>query len=149
MDYTSTPVDATFTAGSIDATISIPVTMDVLAEESEVFNLKFTIPSSLSSKVVPGNITTANGTITDDTSKIWSNCLSNVINCICTYLVISVNFSQSSYMVDENNEMVQFSVLLSNPSSSDIAIEVYSSDGTATGKYVLIYIRMYYRVTNY
>ena len=78
MDYTSTPIDATFTAGSTDTTISIPVTMDILAEESESFNLKFTIPSSLSGKVVPGNITTAIGTITDDTSKIMSNCLSNI-----------------------------------------------------------------------
>ena len=78
MDYTSTPIDATFTAGSTNTTISIPVTMDNLAEESETFNLRFTIPSSLSDKVVPGNITTANGTITDDTSKIMSNCLSNI-----------------------------------------------------------------------
>ena len=135
MDYTSTPIDATFTAGSTNATISILVTMDALAEESETFSLKITIPSSLSGKVVPGDISTANGTITDDTSKIWSNCLSNVINCICTYLVISVNFSQSTYMVDENNGIVQFTALLSNPSSSDITIEVYSIDGTATGEY--------------
>ena len=43
MDYTSTPIDTTFTAGSTNATINIPVTMDALAEESEIFNLRFTI----------------------------------------------------------------------------------------------------------
>ena len=70
MDYTSTPISATFTPGSTNVTINVPVTMDDIVEDSETFALNFTIPATLSGKVIPGNITTANGTITDDTSKI-------------------------------------------------------------------------------
>lgn len=70
MDYTSIPIDATFTPGSTNVTINVPVTMDAFVEDSELFALNFTIPPSLSGKVIPGDITTANGTITDDTSKI-------------------------------------------------------------------------------
>ena len=72
VDYTSTPIIATFTANTNRTTINVSVTKDVIAEESETFNLNFTIPSSLSGWVIPGNITTAVGNITDDTSKmIW------------------------------------------------------------------------------
>ena len=71
MDYTSTPINATFASGSTDTMINVPVTMDHIVEESETFSLSFTIPPPLSgSEVIPGNITTANATITDDTSEI-------------------------------------------------------------------------------
>ena len=70
MDYVSTPINATFAAGSVGAMVNISVTNDSIAEESETFNLAFTIPSSLSGKVIPGNITTATGIITDETGKI-------------------------------------------------------------------------------
>ena len=51
-------------------TIDVPVTMDNTAEEMETFNLNLSIPSSLSGRVTPGNITTATATIIDDTGKI-------------------------------------------------------------------------------
>ena len=51
-------------------TIDVPVTKDNIAEEMEIFNLNLSIPSSLSGRVTPGNITTATATITDDTGKI-------------------------------------------------------------------------------
>ena len=70
MDYTSVLISATFTPGSTNVMINVPVTMDDIIEESETFALSFTIPALLSGKVIPGNIITANGTITDDTSKI-------------------------------------------------------------------------------
>ena len=50
------------------------------------------------------------------------------------FLVTSVNFSQSTYTVDENNEMVQFTLFLSIPSSTDIAVEIFTIDGLAIGK---------------
>ena len=59
--------------------------MDGIVEESETFRLSFTIPSLLSGKVTPGNITSATGAITDDTSKIdieWTGYLANVPNCV-------------------------------------------------------------------
>ena len=70
MDYTSTPITATFTAGTTSTTINIPVTNDSIVEEPESFNLSFTIPSSLSEVVVPGSINSAIGTITDNTGML-------------------------------------------------------------------------------
>ena len=69
MDYNSTAVTATFTAGTYSTTVNIPVAMDDILEESEKFNLSLSISSSLSGKVTLGYITTANATITDSTSK--------------------------------------------------------------------------------
>ena len=70
MDYTSTPITATFTPGTTITTINILVTVDNIAEQSETFDLSYTIPPALSGDVVPGNIAAAVGNITDTTSKI-------------------------------------------------------------------------------
>ena len=66
MDYTSTPITATFTAGTTSTSINVPVTMDDIVERPETFDLTLTIPSSL--YVLPGNIPMAAGNITDTTS---------------------------------------------------------------------------------
>ena len=72
MDYTSTPIIATFAANTTSTTINVPVTKDNIAEQSEMFDLTFIIPPSLSGQVIPKRITKAVGVITDDTSKmIW------------------------------------------------------------------------------
>ena len=70
VDYTSTPIYAIFAASTTSTTIIVPVTRDNIAEQSETFDLTFTIPSSLRSQIIPGHITKAVGRITDDTSKI-------------------------------------------------------------------------------
>jgi len=70
VDYDSTPITATFTAGTNSTTVNVPVTNDSIAEKSETFDLNFNIPSSLSGRVMPGTITKAVGNITDDTGKI-------------------------------------------------------------------------------
>ena len=44
-------------------------------------------------------------------------------------------FSQSAYSVNENDEPAQAVLVLSNPSSIAIAVEVYNTDGSATGEY--------------
>ena len=46
MDYTSTPITATFTAGTTSTTINIPVTIDDIVEGTEMFNLVVNINSS-------------------------------------------------------------------------------------------------------
>ena len=70
MDYDSTPIDATFVAGTNITTINISVIKDDIVEESESFDLSFTIPSSLSGYVMPGTINKAVAKIIDNTSKI-------------------------------------------------------------------------------
>ena len=69
MDYTSTPINGTFTAETTSTTINIPVNKDDTLEEPETFNLGLTIPSPLNDRVNLGAISTATATITDDTSK--------------------------------------------------------------------------------
>ena len=44
-------------------------------------------------------------------------------------------FNQSMYNVDEDNGPAQLVLVLSNPSSSDITVQVITEDGSATGKY--------------
>ena len=68
MDYSSIPITATFPAGVNSTTINVPVTKDVIVEETETFDLNFTIPSSLK-RVMMGNISRALGNIIDNTSK--------------------------------------------------------------------------------
>ena len=51
------------------------------------------------------------------------------------FLVPTVNFSQSSYSVNENEKMIDLPLLLSNPLSTDITVEVFSTNESATGEH--------------
>jgi len=48
---------------------------------------------------------------------------------------IIVDFNQSTYIVNENDGPAQPVLVLSNSSSTDIIVQVYAKDGSATGKY--------------
>jgi len=52
---------------------------------------------------------------------------------------ISVNFSQSLYATIENSTTVQPMLLLTNPSSTNIRVEVVSTNDTALGKHTCTY----------
>ena len=45
-----------------------------------------------------------------------------------------MNFDQSTYAINEDKGSVQLLLGLSNPSTTDITVRVFSSDGSATGK---------------
>ena len=69
----------------------------------------------------------------------------------CMYLLfhllaITVMFSQKMYSVNENAGPVQPLLVLSNPSSTDITVEVFNTDGSATGEYCSILITVIYRL---
>ena len=49
-------------------------------------------------------------------------------------------FSQSAYSVNENDEPAQAVLVLTNPASTDITVEVYNTDGSAIGEYIHILI---------
>ena len=66
MDYTSNPINATFTAGTNSTTINIPVNKDDIVEGTEMFNLHIIIPSSLKD-VILGKQNTAIVHIYDST----------------------------------------------------------------------------------
>ena len=50
-------------------------------------------------------------------------------------LATTVMFNQSMYNVEEDDGPAQLILVLSNPSSSDITVQVITEDGSATGKY--------------
>ena len=55
----------------------------------------------------------------------------NYVSLITT--AITVSFSQSTYSVNEDDGPVQL-VLVSNPSSTDITVQVRDNSNTATGE---------------
>ena len=57
-----------------------------------------------------------------------------VFNLIVYFLAIDVFFNASTYTVDENNGHVQLVLVLSNPSSTDITVQVTDNSDTATGE---------------
>ena len=50
----------------------------------------------------------------------------------------TVSFGQASYTVGESDESVEPLLVLSNPSSTDVTVQVYTSDGSATGIILII-----------
>jgi len=46
----------------------------------------------------------------------------------------TISFNQSTYSVDEDDGAAQPVLVLSNPSSTDITVQVRSKDKTATGE---------------
>ena len=68
----------------------------------------------------------------------------SILVMICSYYAYvhlidpTVSFEQQSYAVNENNGKVEPVLVLSNPSSSVITVQVFSTDGSATGKQLTI-----------
>ena len=52
-------------------------------------------------------------------------------------------FNQSMYSVNEDAGPVQPVLVISNPSSTDITVQVTNTDGSATGEYCIIFINCY------
>ena len=69
MDYTSTPLLATFSAGNNKTEISITINEDSVIETDEKFDLVFTIPFSISDVIIAGTEMIATGIIIDSTGK--------------------------------------------------------------------------------
>ena len=45
-----------------------------------------------------------------------------------------MRFERPTYSVDEDDGPAQPALILSNPSSTDITVQVFNTDGTATGE---------------
>ena len=137
MDYDSTPVTATFIAGTTRAMVNILLTMDGIVEAPETFDLIFTIPSSLRGQVIPGTATKAAAIITDDDSKKSFVRFTNFI-IIIMLLATTVKFNQSVYHVIEDSGSANTTLVLSNRLSSDITVEVYTTNITASGEHYIV-----------
>ena len=53
-------------------------------------------------------------------------------------IAANVSFEQQTYNVNETDGQIEPVLVLSNPSSTAIIVEVYSTDGSATGKQLTI-----------
>ena len=51
------------------------------------------------------------------------------------YIVTTIKFEQSTYSVNEIEGAVQPVLILSNPLSTDITVEVFNAYGSATGEF--------------
>ena len=58
----------------------------------------------------------------------------------CYPPAITVMFSETMYSVTESAGPAQPTIVLSNPSSTDITVQVTTTDGSATGEYCSILI---------
>jgi len=68
-------------------------------------------------------------------AHVFNNCY------IPIFIDPTINFQHPAYDVHEYSESVEPVLILSNPSSTDITISVFATDGTATGEYYFILYR--------
>ena len=57
-----------------------------------------------------------------------------------TTVAVSVSFNQSTYIINENDQLVQPVLVLNDSLATDITVQVMTSDITATGEYINIII---------
>ena len=66
------------------------------------------------------------------------------------FVAPTINFELSSYIFEESDGSVECTLLLSNPSVTDILIHVLTTDGSATGKvisnFTISTVQIYYRI---
>jgi len=60
--------------------------------------------------------------------------LDKVVHNLFYFVAIRIRFIQSTYSVNENDGQAQPVLILSNPSSTNITVQVRSNDITATGE---------------
>ena len=50
------------------------------------------------------------------------------------HIVANLNFPESSYIINENDGLLHSALLLSNPSSTDVTVQVLTSNDSANGE---------------
>ncbi|XP_065885723.1 hemicentin-1-like isoform X3 [Dysidea avara] len=112
IDYDSGPYTVTFPAGGTRIPFDVPIYTDDIFKHDKDFTLTIN-PSSLPDGVTRGNPGSATVTIRES--------------------AVTVSFEQSTYNVDEDDGPAQPVLVLSNPSSTNIIVQVFNIDGSATG----------------
>ncbi len=109
-DYTSTSGTLSFAAnGAATQTINVPITGETLVEGSESFTLALSNPTG-TAQIGPNGSGT--GTISDNDSAV-------------------VSFNSTSVSQSEGSSPMAFTVTLSNPVQSGVALTVNTANGTA------------------
>ena len=71
IDFNSTTQTVTIVHGTNSSTVNITVTDDDELEGDEMFNISLVVPSSVDSRIVTGNRTSATAVITDASSMCY------------------------------------------------------------------------------
>ena len=130
VDYVDGPYNVTFSANTKRAQFDVFIIGDNVLERNEQFQLNI-IPTSLPDRVTISDPSKATVTIKDDDSELkrllfnWKWCC----------LDITITFNQSTYRVNEDDGPAQPVLVLSNPSSTDITVQVNDTNGPAAGKW--------------
>ena len=117
-------------AGATYIIIDIPITIDQVTEQAEIFGTTFNVSSSLSGVVLSRNASMATCIIIDNTSKIF---MVNICKNYIILLDITVSFGHSTYTAHEGDKLVQIGLNFSNPLSFNCSIKVLTMNGSATG----------------
>ena len=65
----------------------------------------------------------------------------DVLNiCLSILIAVIIMFDQTTYSVNEDGGSVQIALVLSRPSSTTVTVEMFNTDGSATGEYCSILI---------
>ena len=132
MDYGSGPYTVTFFAGESSTLFEVPINDDNIFEASETFSITID-QSSLPNRRILVASSPLTTTILDDDCK-WTdiNCVMDTI--VSFYIAPTVSFSHSIYRFNEGDGPAQPVLVLSNPSSTDITVQVSDTGVTAMSK---------------
>ena len=145
-DYNSGPFNIVIPSEVVNVTFNISIITDNILEGDEVFYLRIG-SSSLPNNVTVGRLNTTTIVILDDDRKyfIVASSLEHNVNSIA----ITITFSQSTYTTDEDSGEVQVELVFSNPSMTDITVQVNTIDITTNGIYTIVHtdtvLKDYYR----
>ena len=130
-DYISGSYSIIIPPEVVNVTFNISIITDNILEGDELFYLKID-SSSLPDNVTAGSLNTTSVMIVDDDRKYFNIINSFSIKYINT-IVITITFNQSAYTTDEDSGAVQVELVSSNPSMTDITVQVNTIDITTNG----------------
>ena len=131
MDYHSVQSSISFPAFTIEGMFNISLQDNNILEFSENFSISIRLEIPSLRVNIPND--TAVVVIQDDDRKFWCAVMA-IMYTHHVLAAITLNFSQSTYYVNENTETVQLTLHFSNPSSFDIMIRVIPMDINATSE---------------
>ena len=135
-DYLYGVHTGTFTSGVTLTFVDVPICNDNVLEGDETFSISI-VSNSHPDVVTNGSPDHVNITIVDNDGKCHVSYALVDIYPHSLIVDITVNFSSSLYFGRETNGLVQIDLLISNPSSVDITLQVESDDAGATSEGIL------------
>ena len=127
-DYTMGLHNVTFPVNLTTRSVDIPVCDDRIFEGDESFSVLI-VSNSLPDNVINGTVDQATVIIVDDDCKLYIH--KCILLIFCCFIAITISFNQMMYRANESDGTVEIMINLSNPSMTDITVQIVSSDITA------------------